>query len=145
MRPLVWTDLTVLALISGLLASVAAAQEVPSDGPPLAVGIGPPPAAPSTEALTGVRWMERPDTHDFERLYPPLAWRQGVQAHVVLDCFVDANGRISCSVVSEEPSGYGFGDATLRLARSFRVAPQTTDGRPTQGGRVRIPIVWRLS
>jgi protein TonB len=48
-------------------------------------------------------------------------------------------------ILSEEPGGWGFGDASIRLAqREFQVRPQTVDGQPTDGGSVTFPISWRL-
>jgi protein TonB len=47
-------------------------------------------------------------------------------------------------VISEDPTGWGFGEAALRISRNFRAAAQTNDGRPTSGGRTRVPISFRL-
>ena len=113
-------------------------------GFPLPVAIDPPAAPPNPSVLTGMNWIARPAAADYARLYPPRAMDNGVSGRVVLDCLVDGQGALSCAVVSEDPPGYGFGNAALRLAQSFRAAPQTTDGRPTGGGRVRVPITWRI-
>jgi len=47
-------------------------------------------------------------------------------------------------VQSEDPPGYGFGDAAIQISHSFRMAPRTTDGRPTVGGRLLVAITFRL-
>jgi len=111
---------------------------------PIPVAIDPPPAPPAPAVLTGMRWLQRPSSQDFNRYYPPRAMEREQEGRVVLDCLVDSNGRISCAVVSEDPTGWGFGDAALRISRNFRAAAQTEDGRPTSGGRVRVPISFRL-
>lgn len=113
-------------------------------GFPIPVAIDPPPAPPSLSVLTGLIWLEQPDGHDFLRLYPSRAQREHVEGRVTLDCLVNAGGRLSCTVVSEEPREYGFGEATLQISREFRLAPQTRDGVPTAGGRVRRTIRWVL-
>jgi TonB family protein len=94
--------------------------------------------------LTGVTWLEQPNGRDYARYYPSRAMDREQEGRVTLDCLVSADGRISCSVTSEDPPNWGFGEASLRIARHFRVAPQTADGRATTGGRIRRTIVWRL-
>ena len=110
---------------------------------PIPVAVDPPPAPPSP-MLTGVSWLRQPRGDDYVRFYPPRALDRGQTGSVTVDCLVDAGGHISCTVVSEDPPGWGFGDATLRIARQFQVAPQTSDGRPTSGGRLRRTIRWAL-
>ena len=61
-----------------------------------------------------------------------------------MSCTVRANGTLTdCSIVSEEPPGAGFGEATLELARFFRMRPMTVDCVPVEGGTVCVPVVWR--
>ncbi|MDX2277126.1 MAG: energy transducer TonB [Hyphomonadaceae bacterium] len=90
-------------------------------------------------------FIERPNGRDFARLYPRRALERGVSGNVLLDCSVAVSGRLSCAIASEDPSGWGFGAASLTAAREFQVAPATADGQPTAGGRLRVPINWRLS
>jgi periplasmic protein TonB len=111
---------------------------------PIPVAVDPPPAPPAAAVLTGITWLARPSQQDFDRYYPPRANQREQEGRVVLDCIVSGDGRIACTVASEEPSGWGFGDAAVRISRNFRAAAQTSDGRPTSGGRVRVPITFRL-
>jgi protein TonB len=85
-------------------------------------------------------WLERPNAEDFALYYPEAAVDRGQGGRVTLDCVVAAHGRIACRVTSEDPPGWGFGEAALRISMHFRMAPATRDGRPTSGGRVRVPI-----
>ena len=111
---------------------------------PIPVAVDPPPAPPTPAVLTGMVWLQRPSSQDFNRYYPPRALEREQEGRVMLDCLVDAGGRISCTVISEDPTGWGFGEAALRISRNFRAAAQTSDGRPTSGGRTRVPISFRL-
>lgn len=79
-----------------------------------------------------------------ERFYPERALDRGKSGLVVLDCLVGIDGRLACSVASEEPQRWGFGSAALRAAKEFRMAPQLEDGRPTAGGRVSVPISFKV-
>jgi protein TonB len=105
------------------------------------VSIDPP--APPSPYITDATFLDRPSGRDFERYFPPRALERGVSARVVLDCTVASDGRVGCSVASEEPAGWGFGEASLRAARHFRVAPATSNGQATSGGRLRVPMTWR--
>lgn len=107
------------------------------------VAIDPPPAPPSLRRLTDVVWLEQPDAEDFARLYPPRAWQEGVSGQVTLDCIVSGGGHLSCLITAEDPVGFDFGAATLRLSREWRVAPVTSSGEATAGGRIGRTIRWR--
>jgi protein TonB len=112
---------------------------------PLPVAVDPPPSPPVAQVLTGMRWLQRPSAQDFNDEYPSRAQDREQEGRVVLDCLVSGSGSISCSVASEDPTGWGFGDAALRISRRFRAAAQTEDGRPTTGGRTRVVINFRLN
>jgi periplasmic protein TonB len=61
--------------------------------------------------------------------FPTRALERGVEGEVVLAFTVAANGQVeSLSIVSESPSGYGFGRAALAAFRNWQFQPQTIDG-----------------
>ena len=97
----------------------------------------PPPASP-------VRFVERPNGDDFAREYPWRALNEEVEGRVVLDCRVIAQGKLACGVFSQEPAGYGFGEAALRMSPLFRVEAVNGDLASVQGARVRVPIRFEL-
>ena len=112
---------------------------------PLPVAVDPPPSPPTPGIITGAVWLQRPGARDFDRYYPDRARDRDQEGRVTLDCLVSADGHIRCSVINEDPSGWGFGEAALRISQSFRMAAQTSDGRATSGGRIRVPITFRLA
>jgi len=118
-------------------------MSAPPTPTPIPVAVDPPPAPPSP-VLTGMVWLQRPSSQDFNRYYPSRAMEREQEGRVMLDCLVSADGRIACSVISEDPTGWGFGEAAIRISRNFRAAAQTSDGRATTGGRTRVPITFRL-
>ena len=102
------------------------------------------PPAPPVSVISNPQWIERPDGRVYAREYPDRALEREREGRVVLDCVVGADGHISCSVASEDPDGWGFGAAAVRISRSFRMSPRLENGQPTEGGRVRVPIAFRL-
>jgi protein TonB len=111
---------------------------------PIPVAVDPPPSPPTPSVLTGVTWLEQPDARDYARYYPERAQEREVEGSATVECLVDAGGRLSCTITREDPPGYGFGEATLRVSRHFRVAAATRDGAATSGGRIRRTIRWVL-
>lgn len=111
---------------------------------PIPVAVDPPPAPPTPSVLTNPVWLEQPNARDFARYYPDRARERDMEGRATVECIVNVDGRLSCTVTSEDPPGWGFGEATLQAARHFRVSPQTRDGQPTSGGRIRRTIRWVL-
>jgi|CXWL01.1.fsa_nt_gi protein TonB len=109
---------------------------------PIPLAIDPPPAPPSP-VLTGYTWLQQPNGDDYARYYPDRAEQREQGGTATISCLVGGDGRIACTVVSEDPPGWGFGEASLRVSRHFRVAPQTRDGTPTSGGRFTRTIRWQ--
>lgn len=121
------------------------------DIPVATVANNPPPAPPSPPApvgprrITSPKWIKRPNGNDFARYYPSRAQEREREGKAVLDCTVRADGTIACSVASEDPPGWGFGDAAVKISRSFQIAPKLEDGEPSEGGRITVPLSFKLA
>ena len=74
---------------------------------------------------------------------PPEARRQRRAGRSAVNCVIRSDTRLEdCRVVDESPSGFGFGDAAVRVAEThFRFRPPTTaSGRPVDGFRVTVTV-----
>jgi protein TonB len=119
--------------------------DAPPTPTPIPVAVDPPPAPPTPSVITNPTWLRRPNGRDYERYYPARALERGQGGRVILDCVVAADGRINCAVASEDPPGWSFGEAAVRISRSFQMSPRLENGAATEGGRVRVPIVFQTA
>ena len=104
-----------------------------------------PPEPPRNPVIENPSWDRKPSGDDVARYYPDRALRREISGRATISCTVRANGTVTgCSVVSEDPADYGFGDAAIKLSSRFRMKPKRADGTPVEGGTVRIPIVFRM-
>jgi His-Xaa-Ser repeat protein HxsA len=102
-----------------------------------------PPTSESTpeHQIRAPVWLKRPSGEDLARYYPDRAQRLGVAGEAVIRCTVDTGGVLSnCTVESESPPAYGFGDAAIRLAHLFRLQVKPED----VGATITLPIIFNL-
>jgi TonB family protein len=93
--------------------------------------------------ITNPDWLKRPSLSELESVWPSDA--HGAPGKAIISCVVTATGGVrDCTVVSESPSGKGFGQAALLLSASFVFKPGTVDGKPVDI-RTTIPINWERS
>lgn len=85
------------------------------------------------------RWAGLPSSDALQSTFAAL----GISgtARVVIECTVQPGGTVAgCKVASEDPVGKGLGSAALTLAPTFRLTTWSTEGLPTVGGSIRIPL-----
>lgn len=98
-------------------------------------------AAPSPPVRPKPQWAITPKGNDLEQYYPKTAAERNIEGGAVLDCRFTATGNLTdCKVAIEEPAGFGFGEAVLRLAPLFQA--RVADG--LEGQPISIPIRFRL-
>ena len=89
------------------------------------------PAAARSDVITDPIWVRQAGPGELDRFYPKGAHSTGGAS---ISCAVTAEGRlINCVVLSEYPSGKGFGDALVKATQLFQLAPKARDGRPVAG------------
>jgi protein TonB len=72
----------------------------------------------------GPDWARAPDRSDWARAYPTHAAQAGIAGAVQMHCSASEVGALqNCAVVSESPSGQGFGAAAYHVRRKARRRP----------------------
>lgn len=122
-----WAEGAALEIVAA--KSVAAAAE-----------IDPRPLASLDEPMEMVRG---PSSGQIVNAYPAAAAMRGVAGEVTVICALTRTGETThCRLLSEEPSGYGFGNASLSVAGLFTF--RAASGHSPAGRVVTIPIHWRI-
>jgi len=126
------------------------------DGQPVAGGMvvipfnfAPPPIPSVTRSAPGdvvtantpdrPAMVRRPDAGNLSAYYP--ASGGGLSGQATVSCEVTLGGALeNCEVVSESPTGHGFGEAALRIAGLMQARPAIKHGQAIGGARVSIPL-----
>jgi TonB family protein len=110
-----------------------------------ATTVGAAPTSPSGAEISAYP-IAGPSGEDMAATYPDRAQARHIPGSAVLNCAIAGDGRlVDCRVTSEDPPGYDFGKAALRVATSFRFKTTTEEGQPTVGRRVTRQITWRIT
>jgi TonB family protein len=83
---------------------------------------------------------------DFNRYYPQIALERQLNGRVIMTCQVQSDRHLDCSVTSETPTGFGFGQAAREMAEDMRVAPESL-GLPglAVGDTMQMPFTFAVS
>jgi TonB family protein len=127
-------------------APVRTAEAVPEE----TIGITPISATSANDGddivVTAARrpiWSRTPSERRLSALYPERALERGREGEARLACIVQESGALDCDRVAETPGG--FGAAAVRVARTFRHAPQLADGSAAVGTPVNLRVVFRIA
>lgn len=86
-------------------------------------------------------WIKRPDWMRVAMLMSE--YRIAADGRATIECTL-RNGRPKkCSVLEGTASNLNYGGFAKALAGEFKAAKLATDGRPTEGLRVRIPVALK--
>lgn len=98
-------------------------------------------AAPPVEIRDPI-WIRQINPAAFAEVYPAAAIKAGYNVgRASVECSVAADGKLTgCATVTEDPAGYGFGDAALVVAGAMQMSPWTKQGAPVEGARIVLPI-----
>jgi len=93
--------------------------------------------------IANLPWMAAPTYAQVVAAYPERARADHVPGHAALNCQLGADGRLPhCDVITEAPSGYGFGKAAKALAKEF-LAPRTDSaGASVRGDSTQIAFAF---
>ncbi len=82
-----------------------------------------------------------PSAAQVQAAYPARALDNQIEGDASMDCLVTASGKLAgCRIASENPTGFGFGQAALDLAADYVMKPRYLDGEPTGGAQVRLGV-----
>jgi protein TonB len=126
-------------------------SEAPTDDSPGGMALpsgSPPPVTPEAEPeylpqfqITDVPVV--PVKEILSRIvYPPLAAKQGIEATVFLELFIDKSGAIRRMTVLKDP-GFGFAEAALSALSGIICSPAKIDGQSV-AVRFRYPVRFKL-
>ncbi|MBP5697747.1 MAG: TonB family protein [Treponema sp.] len=76
-------------------------------------------------------------------VYPPMALKQGIEAVVYLELFIDSNGVIRKIKVLKDP-GHGFAEAAVAALKGITCVPANANGKNC-AVRYRYPVKFTLS
>lgn len=100
---------------------------------------------PSFNITVSPRWVRHLDAQALAREYPPEAVRADREGDAAANCEVLPDGHLSaCTLLSEQPADYHFGDATMKLVAKMQLDVNDAAAKIVVGKRITVPIRFRL-
>ena len=97
-------------------------------------------AAPVRAQDASVRWVTKPSGPDMAQFYPERAQRLEKNGFAKAVCEIAEDRTLTnCAIAVENPEGFGFGAAVLKLTRFYQAAPDTPVGT-----KVTTPMTFTL-
>ena len=106
-----------------------------------------PPPAKTVEA-TDLEWVRRPSEPDMAMYFPLRGKELSKSASTRVRCVLHQDGTLgACALQGETPVGYGFGDASLRVAKLYQaqMTAELLAGVRNGGIAVTVPLSWTPS
>lgn len=88
-------------------------------------------------------WLHKPSPDLLSLVWPRRAVIEGLQGALVrLKCQVNKQGLVQeCRTLSENPVGWGFGEAAIEMSPTFLMKPASTNGEPVVSD-VEVPVIF---
>lgn len=85
-------------------------------------------------------WLKKPSLQDIMGVFPRAAFEKGLEGRARIRCIVTVQGALrACQVVSESPTGQGFGQAAIIITSQLLMKPALKGGVPVED-EVTIPF-----
>ena len=78
-------------------------------------------------------------------VYPRAALRREIEGNVELELTVGVTGEVIDAFVVEATPPNRFEKNALKLARSYKYEPYSSNGVPTEVGGIRVTVSYRIS
>ena len=127
----------------GSAAADTRRSDTPQPPPPAAAGDRAGEAAGArSRPIANAGLAASPDNEDMQEYYPDRALRMSAAVKATVRCTVTKSARVTgCSILSEDPPDFGFGQATLSGHPSCEDRPKSVDGQPTEAASFSAPSV----
>jgi hypothetical protein len=127
--------------VTPLQPRVEPPQPVPPPPPPPP----PPPQPPGPVVLSQADFLQFPTRDQIRDVYPERALDRSREGEARVRCTVQSGGRVYCSVLWEEPQGWGFGRAVEQvMEQTVLVRASTRDGRSTVGASFERTVAFQF-